>query len=77
MAPGASSGAAQKDRQAGQCGMECVPGILMVAATEFAGLRVVEGDTTTACHARKHGEKSSTGLWTLRIRAHIGLPWGL
>lgn len=34
-----------------------------VAATEFAGLRVVEVDTTISC-ARKHGDDNSMGLWT-------------
>lgn len=53
----------QKDRQAGQCGMESVPGTL-TAATEFAGLRVVEVDTTTAGPVRKHGKDSSRSTWT-------------
>lgn len=43
--------------------MESVPGALMAAATEFAGLRVVAVDTTTARPVRKHGEDSSRGLW--------------
>lgn len=77
MAPEASSGTAQKDRQAGRCGMESVPGILMVAATALAGLRVVEVGTTTACHARTQGRNQHRlvcGSGYSRKRANVGLP---
>lgn len=80
MAPEASSGIAQKDRQAGYCGMESVIEILMVAATEFAGLRMVEVSTTTACHARKQGgNQHRFVLWSgyFRKRANVELPWEL
>lgn len=76
MAPEASSGTAQKDRQAGHCGMESVPGILMVAATALAGLRVVEVGTT-ACHARTQGRNQHRlvcGSGYFRKRANVGLP---
>lgn len=44
--------------------VKSVSGTSVVAATEFAGLRVVEVDTTIVCCARKHEESNHVGLRT-------------
>lgn len=70
----------QKDRQAGQCGMESVPGTVMAAAAKFAGLRewwwTPPQQALSGSMARTAVEVCGLAGFS-RKKAHVGLPWGL